>query len=76
MEQKESGLLGFLGLIGCVVLYFVLRRFFPSLSAALLWVFGIAALLIVVLVAAVVFFAFHKPKKTRSRSAPRHRMPL
>lgn len=64
MEQKESGLLGFLGLIGCVVLYFVLRRFFPSLSAALLWVFGIAALLIVVLVAAVVFFAFHKPKKT------------
>ena len=50
MEQKQSsGLLGLLGLIGCAALYFVARRFFPALST---------------LVAVVLFFAFHKPKKT------------
>lgn len=53
-----------MGLIGCVALYFLARRFFPALSTPLLWVFGIAAVLIVLLVAAVVFAAFHKPKKT------------
>lgn len=65
MEKgKYSGLLGVLGLVGCGILYVLLRRFFPSLSTALLWLFGIAALLIVLLVAVVVFFAFHKPQKT------------
>ena len=65
MDQKRSsGLLGFLGLIACAALYFSARRFFPALSTLLLWVFGIAAALIVVLVAVVLFAAFHKPKKT------------
>ena len=61
---KNTGLLGFLGLIACVALYFVARKFFPSLSTLMLWIFGIAAAMIVVLVAVVLFFAFHKPKKT------------
>ena len=61
---KNTGLLGFLGLIACVALYFAARQFFPALSTLLLWIFGIAAALIVVLVAVVMFFAFHKPKKT------------
>ena len=61
---KNTGLLGFFGLIACVVLYFAARRFFPALSALMLWIFGIAAALIVVLVAVVLFAAFHKPKKT------------
>ena len=61
---KNTGLLGFLGLIACVALYFVARRFFPALSTLLLWIFGIVAALIVVLVAVVLFAAFHKPKKT------------
>jgi len=63
-QNQSSGLWGLLGLIGCTVLYFVTRRFFPALSTVLLWVFGIVAALIVVLVAVVVFAAFHKPKKT------------
>ncbi len=63
-QNQSSGLWGLLGLIGCTVLYFVTRRFFPALSTVLLWVFGIAAVLIVLLVATVVFAAFHKPKKT------------
>ena len=61
---KNTGLLGFLGLIACVALYFAARKFFPSLSTLLLWIFGIAVALIVALVAVVLFFAFHKPKKT------------
>ena len=61
---KNTGFLGFLGLIACVALYFVSRRFVPALSTLLLWIFGIAAALIVVLVVVVLFFAFHKPKKT------------
>ena len=49
MDQKQSsGLLGFLGLIACVALYFVSRRFFPALSTLLLWIFGIAAVLFAV----------------------------
>lgn len=65
MEQRQSGGgLALLGLGGCVALYFLARRFFPALSTPLLWILGIAAVLIVLLVAAVVFAAFRKPKKT------------
>ena len=63
-HEKNTGLLGFFGLIACVVLYFGARQFFPALSTALLWIFGIGAALIVALVAVVIFAAFHKPKKT------------
>jgi len=63
-QNRSSAMGGILGLAGCAVLYFLLRRLFPALSTVLLWIFGIAAVLIVLLVAAVVFFAFHKPKKT------------
>ena len=65
MENKNgSGLLGFFGLLGCVVLLILLRRFVPSLSSALMWILGIAAALIVLLVAVVVYAAFRKPKQT------------
>ena len=62
--KQSSGLWSLLGLIACAALYFLARRFFPALSTVLLWVFGIAAALIVLLVAVVMFAAFHKPKKT------------
>jgi len=63
-KNRSSGIWGIAGFLLCAVLYFLLRRFFPALSTVLLWIFGIAALLIAVLVAVVLFFAFHKPKKT------------
>ena len=63
-KNRSSGLWGVAGLIGCAVLYFVARKFLAALYTALQWIFGIAAALIVALVAVVVFAAFHKPKKT------------
>lgn len=62
MGEKSSGVLGILGLAGVVVLFFFLRRVFPSLATALLVVGGIIAALIAILVAAVIFLALRKPK--------------
>ena len=58
----NSGALGVFGLIGVVILYFVLRRFFPSLSTLLLVIGGVILLVIVLIVAVVLYFAFRKPK--------------
>lgn len=63
MDNKFSGILGVLGLIGAVVLYFVLRKVFPSLATAMLVVGAVIVALIVILVVVVLFFALHKPKK-------------
>ena len=41
MDNKYSGILGFFGLIGAVVLYFILRQIFPSLATAMLAVGGV-----------------------------------
>ena len=65
MEQgKRSGGLGALALIGCGVLILIARRLFPSLASVLLWIFGIAAAAVVLLVGLVLFSAFRKPKRT------------
>ena len=72
-EGKRSGGLGILALIGCGVLYMAAKRFFPSLSTLLLWIFGIAAAAIVLLVGLVIFFAFHKPKLTPEQAAEEER---
>lgn len=63
MDNKFSGILGVLGLIGAVVLYFVLRKVFPSLATAMLVVGAVTVALIVILVVVVLFFALRKPKK-------------
>jgi len=62
MDSNNSGAAGLLGIIGLVVLYFVLRHFFPSLAAVLLIVFGIIIALIVLLVVIVIILAFNQPK--------------
>lgn len=61
---KGSGILGLLGLIAVGAAALLTRARFPSLSKFLLIALGVMALLVVILVAVVVFFAFHKPKKT------------
>lgn len=62
MDNKYSGIVGFLGLIAAVVLYFVLRKIFPSLATAMLVMGGIIVALIVILVVVILVFALRKPK--------------
>ena len=50
MKDTSSGALGILGMAGAVILFLVLRKFFPTLSTILLVVFGIILLLIILLV--------------------------
>ena len=69
MNDNSSGILGFLGLIGTVIIYFVIRYFFPSLAAALLFVGVIALLFLVLLVMVVMYFALKKPKKGSAQEA-------
>ena len=60
---KSSGVLGLIGLGGCIALYLILRRFFPRLSTLLLVVLGVVALGILAIVVVVMVFAFKKPKE-------------
>lgn len=69
MDNKYSGILGFFGLIAAVVLYFVLRKVFPSLATAMLVVGAVIVALIVILVVVVLFFALRKPKKNDGPAA-------
>ena len=62
MNDNSSGILGFLGLIGAVIVFFVIRSFFPSIANALLFFGGVAILLLVLLVAVVMYFALKRPK--------------
>lgn len=62
--NNRSGGMGILGLAGLVAVFFILRKFVPALAKLFLFLGGIAALGVVALVIAVLFFAFRKPKKT------------
>lgn len=63
-----SGVLGVLGLIGAGILYFILRRVFPSMANALLVAGGILLAVIVLVVAVALYFAFKKPKDDKTGS--------
>ena len=63
MKDTSSGALGILGMAGAVILFLVLRKFFPTLSTILLVVFGIILLLIILLVILVIYFSRQKPKE-------------
>ena len=60
MDNQSSGLLGFLGLVGCIAALVFLRRFAPFLSGILMTIVIIVAVLILLLVILVIFFAFQK----------------
>ena len=48
---------GLIALLGCVALFFLVRRFFPGLANLLLIVGGILLALIVLLVVLVIYFS-------------------
>ena len=62
--NNQSGVGGILGLGAAVAVFFLLRKFFPSLAKVFLTLGIAAAVAVAVLVAVVLFFAFRKPKKT------------
>lgn len=63
MNNNRSGAIGLVGLIGCIALFFVLRRFVPFLSTLLLIIGGVVLALIVLLVVLVIVFS-RKGEKT------------
>ena len=68
--NHRSGGIGILGLAGLVAVFFILRKFLPAFAKFFLILGGVAALGVVALVIAVLFFAFRKPKKTPEQQIP------
>jgi 5-bromo-4-chloroindolyl phosphate hydrolysis protein len=62
--NQRSGSISIFGLLCLVVIFVILRNFFPSFAKLLLIFGGIAAAGVAVLIALVLYFAFRKPKKT------------
>ena len=50
MQNKSSGIFKILGVIGAVILFFVLQSFFPSFTTIFLVIAGIFLFLLVLLV--------------------------
>ena len=67
-NNKFSGVLGIIGLIACVVLFWLVRNLFPVLAKILLILCVIAVVLLVLLIGAVIFMAFQKPKEEQDKT--------
>jgi uncharacterized protein YacL len=68
LDEKSSGAVGLLAIALCIGVLIAAKMFFPSLFNILLWIIGIIIVLILVLVGAVIYFAFRKPKENESDS--------
>ena len=68
-DNKFSGLTGLIGIALCIGAVFVLKNIFPTLAVALMIGALIVLILLVVLVAFVIAWAFHKPKENENASA-------
>lgn len=62
--KQSSGGVGLLTILGFVAVFFILRKFIPSFAKLFLILGCVAVFALIVLVAVVVYFALHKPKKT------------
>lgn len=68
MENKRSsGIVGLLLLVVCIFLFLAGKRYFPGLATGLAAILGILALLLGLLVAFVLFWAFHQPKDEKKK---------
>lgn len=66
-NQKLSGISGLLGIVCCIALYLLLRRFFPGLSVVFLMILGVIVLGLLVVLAMVIFLAFRKPREAQGK---------
>ena len=63
MRDNSFGMIGLLGLAGIVALFLLARRFLPSLATVMLWIAGIAAVVLIVLIGLVIYFSVTGSKK-------------
>ena len=70
MRDNSSGLTGILGLAGIAAIFLLARRFFPSLATLMLWIAGIAAVCIVVLIGLVIYFSVTGNKDKNDPDSP------
>lgn len=69
MDEKSTGAVGILAIAVCICVLIAAKIFFPSLFTVLLWIIGIIIALILVLIGAVIYFAFRKPKPGEEETA-------
>lgn len=70
MKNNSSGITGILGIAVCVGLFLAARKFFPSLATLMLWLAGIAGVVIVVLIGLVIYFSVTGNKEENDPDSP------
>ena len=70
MRDNSSGITGILGLAGIVALFLLARRFLPSLATVMLWIAGIAAMVLIILIGLVIYFSVTGSKEKNNPDSP------
>lgn len=70
MKDNSSGIAGILGIAVCAALFLAARKFFPSLATLMLWLAGIAGVVIVVLIGLVIYFSVTGNKEKNNPDSP------
>jgi len=70
MRDNSSGITGILGLAGIVALFLLARRFLPSLATVMLWIAGIAAVVLIILIGLVIYFSVTGSKEKNNPDSP------
>ena len=70
MRDNSSGITGILGLAGIVALFLLARRFMPSLATVMLWIAGITAVVLIILIGLVIYFSVTGSKEKNNPDSP------
>lgn len=70
MNDNRSGITGIFGMVVCVGLFLAARKFFPSLAVLMLWLAGIAVLVIAVLIGLVIYFSVRGSREKNDPDSP------
>ena len=70
MRDNSSGITGILGLAGIVALFLLARCFLPSLATVMLWIAGIAAVVLIILIGLVIYFSVTGSKEKNNPDSP------
>ena len=70
MKDNSSGITGILGIAVCVGLFLAARKFFPSIATLMLWLAGIAVVILLVLIGLVIYFSVTGSKEKNDPDSP------